>query len=160
MDNCLQLQRRIDKLWRQMTGADQSAAEYAIDYISISDDPEYLANATDNELWDATSYGCDMIAEGNAEPEYAGEDFYQEEPDFDTVLRYLEAKRDLAQCQNGGINASTKITASSDVDKMEDTILNYIGSEVLLQELVKSLDNDTKRELYNYIADMYDIPLD
>lgn len=160
MDNCLQIQKRIDKLWKQMTGADQSAAEYAIDYISISDDPEYLANATDSELWDATRYGCDIIAQGNAEVEYAGEDFYQEEPDFDIVLRYLEVKRDLAQCQNGGINATTKITASSDVDKMEDTILDYIGSEVLLQELVKSLDNDTKRKLYNYIAYIYDIPLD
>ena len=157
MGNCLQIQKRIDKLWRQMTDADQSAAEYAMD--KVSNNPRYFANATDDELCEGARYGCDVIAEGNAEPEYAGEDFYQEEPDFDTVLLYLRYERDLAKCQYGGINATTKITASSDVDKMEDIILDYIGSEVLLQELVKSLDTDTKRELFDYIARMYDIPL-
>ena len=82
----------LHNLWVAMTDSDQYAVEYANAYL----DSNYngVENATDDQLESAANYGCNIIGEGNAEPEYADEDFYMDEADFDAVFNYLKAKRD------------------------------------------------------------------
>lgn len=93
----------LHKLWVSMSDADQYAAEYAIAYL----DSNYggLENVPDDDyLLDAARYGCNIAAEGNAEPEYIEEDFYMDEPDFDKVYNYLKAKLDDKRSITGSCN--------------------------------------------------------
>lgn len=38
--------------------------------------------------------GCQAISEGNAEPEYANEDFFEEEADPQKVFEYMKIKQE------------------------------------------------------------------
>ena len=93
----------LHELWISMSDSDQYAAEYAIAYL----DSNYggLENVPDDDyLLDAARYGCNIAAEGNAEPEYIEEDFYMDEPDFDKVYNYLKAKLDDKRSITGSCN--------------------------------------------------------
>ena len=93
----------LHDLWVSMSDSDQYAVEYANAYL----DSNYggLENVPDDDyLLDAVRYGCNTVAEGNAEPEYAEEDFYMDEPDFDKVYNYLKAKLDDKRSITGSYN--------------------------------------------------------
>lgn len=82
----------LHKLWISMSDSDQFAAEYAMGFMNS--DGYTIENVSDDDLESYARRGCNQINEGNAEPEYADEDFYMDEADFDTVFNYLKAKRD------------------------------------------------------------------
>lgn len=81
----------LRELWASMSDSDQFAAEYAMGFINS--DGYIIENLSDDNLESYARRGCDQINEGNAEPEYADEDFYMDEADFDVVFNYLKAKR-------------------------------------------------------------------
>jgi hypothetical protein len=82
----------LHKLWVSMSDSDQFAAEYAMGFINS--DGYIIENLSDDDLESYARRGCNQINEGNAEPEYAEEEWYEDEADFDTVFNYLKAKRD------------------------------------------------------------------
>lgn len=43
------------------------------------------------------------------------------------------------------------------VDSLEEKLEEYLGKEELLLAMQKALNYDTKEDIYNYIARMYDI---
>lgn len=68
--------------WKDLSGSDQMAVEYASRYYESGD----------YNLEDAVYKACDDISYGNAEPEYSNESFYLEEPDYKNVLDYMKLK--------------------------------------------------------------------
>lgn len=66
---------------RRLTGSEQYAVEIAARLI----DEGY-------SIEDAAYKACDEVSYGNAEPEYEGEDFYEDEPDVSKVIEYLLAR--------------------------------------------------------------------
>ena len=105
----------LHKLWVSMSDADQYAVEYANAYLDSNFGG--LENVSDNDyLLDAVRYGCNTIAEGNAEPEYAEEEFYMDEPDFDKVYNYLKAKLDDRRSITGACNIEATDGFRSDND--------------------------------------------
>lgn len=72
---------RASYSWSSLSSADQLAVEYANQFL----DQGY-------DLEDAVYEGCRVVSEGNAEPEYEGEEFYMEEPDYSSVLKYMQSR--------------------------------------------------------------------
>lgn len=68
--------------WNSLSGADQMAVEYANQYLNQG-----------MTLEDAVRNACNDVTWGNAEPEYEDEDFYEEEPDYRSVLNYMRLAR-------------------------------------------------------------------
>lgn len=96
----------LHQLWMSMSDSDQFAAEYAMGFINS--DGYIIENLSDDDLESYARRGCNQINEGNAEPEYAEEEWYEDEADFDTVFNYLKAKRD----DTSSVTSSTDIIAS------------------------------------------------
>lgn len=65
----------------ELSGSDQYAIEIAIGLMSQG-----------KSIEDAAYEACNIVNEGNAEPEYADEEFYEDEADYNTVLKYLKAR--------------------------------------------------------------------
>lgn len=82
----------LNDLWNSMTWMDQAAVEYATSFMES--DGYDIKNLRDIDLETYARQGCSQVYEGNSEPEYENEDWYEEEADFDTVFNYLKAKRD------------------------------------------------------------------
>lgn len=74
-------------LWSNLSSADQTAIERAIDYAKydLNIDIEDI-----NTLEDIAREGCRQANEGNAEPEFEDEDFYEDEANYNAVLEYLK----------------------------------------------------------------------
>jgi hypothetical protein len=81
-----------EDLWVRLTDSDQFAVEYATNFIES--DGYNIKDLSNIDLESYARKGCYQVDEGNAEPEYAEEDFYMDEADFDAVYNYLKAKRD------------------------------------------------------------------
>jgi len=100
--------------WSKLSDSDQFAVEYAISYLDSNyGGIENISN--DDYLVDAARYGCNVVSEGNAEPEYENEDFYMDEPDFDKVFNYLKSK---SSCQD--------ITCATDIDDDEEDEIYWV----------------------------------
>ena len=84
-------QVRRDK-WAELSGSDQFAVEKAT--FRLECDGRLIENLTDDELRDYAYEGCRDANEGNAEPEYENEDFFEEEANEEKVFEYLQIKRD------------------------------------------------------------------
>lgn len=95
----------LDKLWRSMTGTEQFAAEYAVNFLES--DGYNIKDLSDDDLELYAWKGCSLVGEGNAEPEYEDEEWYEDEADCNKVFDYLVAKRD-----NSYVSGSTSIKAS------------------------------------------------
>lgn len=67
--------------WNNLNGTEQSAAEHAISEIQ----------RTGISIEQAVSYACSMYSYGNAEPEYAGEDFSEEDVNRGKVWNYVNS---------------------------------------------------------------------
>lgn len=63
----------------KLTGSEQYAVEIAKQLMLQGE-----------SLEDAVHEACNRVSYGNAEPEYESERFYQDEPDTDKVLKYLQ----------------------------------------------------------------------
>lgn len=107
----------LDKMWASMSDSDQFAAEYAMGFMNS--DGYTIENVSDADLESYARRGCNQINEGNAEPEYADEDFYMDEADFDTVFNYLKAKQD----DRLSVTGSTDIKASEGYRDDNDWLL-------------------------------------
>ncbi len=107
----------LHKLWVSMSDSDQFAAEYAMGFMNS--DGYIIENLSDDDLESYARRGCNQINEGNAEPEYADEDFYMDEADFDAVFNYLKAKRD----DKLSITGSCNIEASEGYRRDNDWLL-------------------------------------
>ena len=70
---------RTSSDWDSLSTADQMAVEYANQYLNQG-----------MELEDAVRNACNDVTWGNAEPEYEEEEFYEEEPDYNSVLNYMK----------------------------------------------------------------------
>lgn len=68
-------------IWNELSGSEQMAVEYAV---------QKLENGYDIE--DSARYGCNIVSEANSFDEYSSEGFYQEEPDLNKVVEYLESR--------------------------------------------------------------------
>lgn len=69
--------------WSNLNGSEQYAVELAQRYMDQGDDLETAAHRACNDVGDA-----------NVEPEYENEDFYEEEADYDKVIKYLKGEID------------------------------------------------------------------
>lgn len=128
-----------DSDWTNLSAADQTAVEYAADLIRNGVNPAFAADRA-----------CEMVGGGNAEPEYEDEDFYQDEPNSDAVLRYVlkhygnassskntdkeiviasDNDEDVESCDD---MRKAKITAST--EDLRNKIINKVDEEVIMLE--------------------------
>lgn len=99
MRNIEAIRRDMRNMRNSMTGSDQTAVEYAIQFMESN----YGLNAyrcDDDDLAYFAQYGCRRANEGNVEPEYIDEDFYEDEADLDSVVEYLRLRREFELAQN------------------------------------------------------------
>lgn len=95
-----------DSDWTNLSAADQTAVEYAADFIRNGVNPT-----------SAVYRACETVGGGNAEPEYEDEDFYQDEPNVDAVMRYVlkhygdasSSKNTDKECVTASYNYATDI---------------------------------------------------
>lgn len=121
--------------WHSLSGADQTAVEYAISIMELGQDPETAARQA-----------VYQINEANASDEYENEDFYQEEADYNRVYDYITKY---------AVNASTKITASS-VD--DSRLYKDLYRPMTEEEKIDAFhgDADAYKETYDEIIELYD----
>jgi len=87
-----ELRKRLNAKWNSLGSSDQYAVDYILDLIES--DTQDISELSDEELKDYTDSGCSHIDNGNAEPEYEDEEFYEDECDRYKVFEYLKLKRD------------------------------------------------------------------
>lgn len=78
-----QIKEDPSQVWREISPASQMAVEYVDMYR-----PGF-------SWYEAVRKAIRHVSEGNSEPEYAGEDFYMDEPSEDEVIRFLKARYNL-----------------------------------------------------------------
>ena len=77
---------RSSALWAKLSGSEQYAADLAHQSL------ERLSTIwTEEDLESAAHEACFRVGEGNAEPEYENEEFYEDEPDVSKVIEYLRS---------------------------------------------------------------------
>ena len=78
------------------------------------------------------------------------------------LINALESKYNELSSDSGSVMASSYNRGEpfDSVDQMEDIILETLGAETFLDALIKALDYDTKRDMYEYIMRCYEIPFD
>ena len=86
------LLQEMDEKWKLLSGSDQFAVEKATQYLEC--DGYVVENLKDDDLMNYVYKGCQEISEGNAEPEYADEDFFEEEANSQKVFEYMKLKQD------------------------------------------------------------------
>lgn len=86
-------------MWNSMSASDQTAAEYAIQFME-SNYGIHADRCSDSDLAYFAQYGCRQADEGNAEPEYIDEDFYEDEANLDSVVEYLRLRREFELARN------------------------------------------------------------
>ena len=84
-------------IWDKMSGSSQLAVEKAIQIIEMENVKK--ENFTKEDLMRYSHRACNAIDDGNAEPEYENEAFYEEESDKNHVLEYLMLEYDLGEKQ-------------------------------------------------------------
>ena len=89
MSNYDELLKKFKEASAKCNGSDMMAAEYTIN--AIERDNFKYENLKDDDIDYYVRKGCNQIAEGNAEPEYENEDFYEEEPAEERVKNYVKA---------------------------------------------------------------------
>lgn len=107
----------LDKLWVSMSDSDQFAVGYAMGFINS--DGRIIENLSNDDLESYARRGCNQIDQGNAEPEYEDEEWYEDEADFDKVFEYLKVQQvfDYLKAQRDrdnadSVNSSAEIMAS------------------------------------------------
>ena len=110
----------LRNLWGRLSASEQFAAEYAVNFLES--DGYNIKDLTDDDLESYAWKGCQLVGEGNAEPEYADEDWYEEEADCGKVFDYLVAKRD-NDTSYDSITNSTDIIASDGHRRLDDWLL-------------------------------------
>ena len=92
MDKLDQEKEKLRKKWATLSSSDQFAVEKATQYLEC--DGYVVENLKDDDLMNYVYKGCQEISEGNAEPEYANEDFFEEEANTQKVFEYMKLKQD------------------------------------------------------------------
>lgn len=129
-----------DSDWTNLSAADQTAVEYAADFIRNGVSPT-----------SAVYRACETVGGGNAEPEYEDEDFYQDEANVDAVMRYVlkhygdasSSKNTDKECVTASYDndedvescddmRKAKITAST--EDLRNKIINKVDEEVIMLE--------------------------
>lgn len=93
-----ELRKQINAKWNSLNGSEQRAAEIAIE--ELESNGISIKTIEDDDLEEYVSHSCNVISEGNAEPEYENEDWSEEEPNRYKVLEYLKLKRDYENQMN------------------------------------------------------------
>ena len=91
--------QEMNEKWKLLSSSDQFAVERAQFYLEC--DGYKIENLNDTELEDYEIRGCQAIDEGNAEPEYENEDFYEDICNKEKVLDYLKIKRSFEKLRKG-----------------------------------------------------------
>ena len=92
MNKLDQEREKLHEKWITLSGSDQLAVERATQYLEC--DGYAIENLNDDDLMNYVYKGCQEISEGNAEPEYADEDFFEEEADQQKVFEYIKIKQE------------------------------------------------------------------
>lgn len=83
-----EVQAKLKTLYSKMNGSEQYAVNDAISNIQNDN-----ADTKDTNIIESYARkSCHMVDNGNAEPEYEDEDFYEEEVDPRAVINYLMTK--------------------------------------------------------------------
>lgn len=92
MEKLDQIIKEMREKWLTMSGSDQFAVAKATFYLEA--DGYHIDTISDDDLKHYAYKGCQAINEGNAEPEYEDEDFFEEEANEEKVFEYLQIKRE------------------------------------------------------------------
>lgn len=80
--------------WNELSDSEQIAVEFAYNLFQHAKEMKkaYPNRKSRDSLEDIVRIACQRVSEGNSEPEYEGEDFYTEEPDYNKVLSYFKSE--------------------------------------------------------------------
>ena len=92
MRNLDEIEQALKDAEATMNETDMLAVQYAL--VKISNEGFKLQNMKDEELENYVLYGCNTVNEGNAEPEYEHEDFYEKEADKEKVTNFIKLQRE------------------------------------------------------------------
>lgn len=93
-----ELRKQINAKWNSLNSSEQNAVEMTME--ELEDKDISIKTIEDYELGEFVHYSCKIISEGNAEPEFENEEWFEEEPNKYKVLEYLKLKRDYENQMN------------------------------------------------------------